>query len=152
MHTKGACDGVLCRQGETDDAVHSFEEAAAKEPDNTATLAWLAAHHSKQCMWLEAAAHLQAAIEAEPEEVVWKLAVAACVAKGGDATAAMETYEVALRGHPDNVECLRRLISLCDRAGVSLFHVILSVHYLPFPCPPQNIITLLRTSKMRPPR
>lgn len=108
---------MLCRMGETEDAVHSFEEAAVKEPGNTATLAWLAAHHSKQSSWTEAADHLRAASEAEPEEAVWKLAVAACAVKGGDATAARELYEVALGAHPDNVECLRRLISLCDGAG-----------------------------------
>ena len=114
---------MLCRLGETEDAVHSFEEAAEKEPGNTATRAWLAAHHSKQCMWPEATAHLRAVSESEPEEAVWKLAVAACAVKGGDVTAAREMYEVALAGHPDNVECLRRLISLCDGAGGDLFQL-----------------------------
>ena len=62
-------------------------------------------------------AYFERASQIQPQEVKWKLMVASCHRRSGDYTLAFEIYRAIHTDFPDNVECLRFLVHICDDLG-----------------------------------
>lgn len=53
------------------------------------------------------------ASQIEPNEVKWRLMVASCYRRMGAYPAALKLYEEIHRSHPNDIECVRYLITIC---------------------------------------
>ena len=68
-------------------------------------------------MYEKAVAYFERAAQIQPQEVKWKLMVASCHRRSGDYQLAFEIYRLIHADFPDNVECLRYLVHICDDLG-----------------------------------
>ena len=71
----------------------------------------------KNEMYEKAVAYFERAAQIQPQEVKWKLMVASCHRRSGDYQLAFEIYRLIHADFPDNVECLRYLVHICDDLG-----------------------------------
>jgi intraflagellar transport protein 88 len=53
------------------------------------------------------------ASQIEPNEVKWRLMVASCYRRMGAYPAALKLYEDIHKSHPNDIECVRYLITIC---------------------------------------
>ena len=68
-------------------------------------------------MYEKAVAYFERAAQIQPQEVKWKLMVASCHRRSGDYQLAFEIYRLIHADFPDNIECLRYLVHICDDLG-----------------------------------
>ena len=68
-------------------------------------------------MYEKAVAYFERAAQIQPQEVKWKLMVASCHRRSGDYALAFEIYRAINTDFPDNIECLRYLVHICDDLG-----------------------------------
>ena len=68
-------------------------------------------------MYEKAVAYFERAAQIQPAEVKWKLMVASCHRRSGDYNLAFEIYKVIHADFPDNIECLRYLLHICEDLG-----------------------------------
>ena len=80
-------------------------------------ISWLGAYFVKNEMYEKAVAYFERAAQIQPQEVKWKLMVASCHRRSGDYALAFEIYRAIHAGFPDNIECLRYLVHICDDLG-----------------------------------
>lgn len=66
-------------------------------------------HHNDQA----AIPFFSRASQIEPNEVKWRLMVASCYRRMGAYPAALKLYEEIHRSHPNDIECVRYLITIC---------------------------------------
>jgi len=116
--------GVLARIGnlylkEEDEAqaFHYHQESYRFFPVNMNVISWLGAYFVKNEMYEKAVAYFERAAQIQPQEVKWKLMVASCHRRSGDYQLAFEIYRMIHADFPDNVECLRYLVHICDDLG-----------------------------------
>ena len=65
----------------------------------------------------KAVTYFERAAQIQPQEVKWKLMVASCHRRSGDYALAFEIYRAIHSDFPENVECLRYLVHICDDLG-----------------------------------
>ena len=116
--------GVLARLGsiylrEDDEAqaYHYHLESYRYYPCDMNVLSWLGAYFVKSEMYEKAVSFFERAALIEPSEAKWRLMVASCYRRTGDYSRAYEVYAAVHTEHPDNVECLRYLVQICDDLG-----------------------------------
>lgn len=86
-------------------------------PVNMNVISWLGAYFVKNEMYEKAVAYFERAAQIQPQEVKWKLMVASCHRRSGDYALAFEIYRAIHADFPDNIECLRYLVHICDDLG-----------------------------------
>ena len=116
--------GVLARIGNIflkeeneGDAFHYHQESYRYYPVNMNVISWLGAYFVKNEMYEKAVAYFERAAQIQPQEVKWKLMVASCHRRSGDYQLAFEIYRMIHADFPDNIECLRYLVHICDDLG-----------------------------------
>lgn len=116
--------GVLARLGsvhlkEEDEtqAFHYHQESFRYLPANMDVISWLGAYFVKNEMYEKAVAYFERAAQIAPGEVKWRLMVASCHRRSGDYQLAHDIYRAIHDEYPQNIECLRYLVHICDDLG-----------------------------------
>ena len=98
-------------------AFHYHQESYRFYPCNMSVISWLGAYFVKNEMYEKAVVYFERAAQIQPNEVKWKLMVASCHRRSGDYALAFEIYRAIHASFPDNIECLRYLVHICDDLG-----------------------------------
>jgi len=112
--------GVLARlaslfnkAGDETQAFHYHLESYRYWPVDMNVITWLGIYYVKQEMYEAAIPFFGRASQIEPAEVKWRLMVASCYRRMGAYPAALKLYEDIHHSHPNNIECVRYLITIC---------------------------------------
>jgi len=112
--------GVLARlanlfnkAGDETQAFHYHLESYRYWPVDMNVITWLGIYYVKQEMYEAAIPFFSRASQIEPNEVKWRLMVASCYRRMGAYPAALKLYEDIHRSHPNDIECVRYLITIC---------------------------------------
>jgi intraflagellar transport protein 88 len=70
------------------------------------------------------------AAQIEPKEVKWRLMVASCWRRMGDFSKALKVYEDIHQKHPNDIECVRYLITICKEMGLKYDHYAIHLRKL----------------------
>lgn len=112
--------GVLARlanlfnqAGDETQAFHYNLESYRYWPVDMNVITWLGIYYVKQEMYEAAIPFFARASQIEPSEVKWRLMVASCYRRMGAYAAALKLYEDIHRWHPNDIECVRYLITIC---------------------------------------
>jgi tetratricopeptide (TPR) repeat protein len=108
---------IYLKEEEEAQAFHYHQESYRYYPVNMNVISWLGAYFVKNEMYEKAVAYFERAAQIQPKEVKWKLMVASCHRRSGDYQLAFEIYRVIHADFPDNIECLRYLVHICDDLG-----------------------------------
>jgi len=108
---------IYLKEEEEAQAFHYHQESYRYYPVNMNVISWLGAYFVKNEMYEKAVAYFERAAQIQPREVKWKLMVASCHRRSGDYQLAFEIYKVIHADFPDNIECLRYLVHICDDLG-----------------------------------
>merc|ERR1711988_1020191 len=116
--------GILARLGqiysrEEDEAqaFHYHLEAYRYYPVNMEVISWLGAYFVKNELYEKAMQFFERAAQIQPAEVKWKLMVASCHRRIQNFQQALQIYQDIHEEYPENVECLRYLVHICDDLG-----------------------------------
>jgi len=112
--------GVLARlanlfnqAGDETQAFHYHLESYRYWPVDMNVITWLGIYYVKQEMYEAAIPFFSRASQIEPAEVKWRLMVASCYRRMGAYPAALKLYEEIHHSHPNDIECVRYLITIC---------------------------------------
>jgi len=112
--------GVLARlanlfnkAGDETQAFHYHLEAYRYWPVDMNVITWLGIYYVKQEMYEAAIPFFSRASQIEPAEVKWRLMVASCYRRMGAYPQALKLYEDIHHSHPNDIECVRYLITIC---------------------------------------
>jgi len=89
-------------------------EAFRYFPSSIRTLEWLGAYYVESQYPEKAIQYFERACVVQPKEVKWRLMVASCYRRSGNYRAALELYERIHIEFPDNIDCLKFLVRLCN--------------------------------------
>eukprot|EP00758_Cryptobia_borreli_P004316 Tbor_TRINITY_DN4305_c0_g1::TRINITY_DN4305_c0_g1_i1::g.7705::m.7705/K16474/IFT88; intraflagellar transport protein 88 len=116
--------GVLARLGhlyakERDEsqAFHHYLEAYRYYQVNMDVISWLGAYFVHNEVYDKALQFFERASQLEPTEVKWQLMTASCHRRRGEYPQAKRLYEEVHRKNPENLECLRFLVTICKDSG-----------------------------------
>lgn len=117
--------GVLARLGqlyakERDEsqAFHYYLESYRYFQVNMDVISWLGAYFVQNEVYDKALQFFERASQIEPAEVKWQLMTASCYRRRGEYPQAKRLYEEVHRKYPENLECLRFLVTICKDAGL----------------------------------
>lgn len=112
--------GVLARlatlfnkEGDETQAFHYNLESYRYWPVDMNVITWLGIYYVKQEMYEAAIPFFNRAAQVEPSEVKWRLMVASCYRRMGAYAQALIMYQDIHRSHPNDIECVRYLITIC---------------------------------------
>lgn len=112
--------GVLARlanlfnkAGDETQAFHYHLESYRYWPVDMNVITWLGIYYVKQEMYEAAIPFFGRASQIEPNEVKWRLMVASCYRRMGAYPQALKLYEEIHASHPNDIECVRYLITIC---------------------------------------
>merc|ERR1719324_1832891 len=112
--------GILARlanlfnqAGDEIQAFHYNLEAYRCWPVDMNVITWLGIYYVKQEMYEAAIPFFSRASQIEPNEVKWRLMVASCYRRMGASAMALKLYEEIHHAHPNDIECVRYLITIC---------------------------------------
>jgi intraflagellar transport protein 88 len=112
--------GVLARlanlfnkAGDETQAFHYHLESYRFWPVDMNVITWLGIYYVKQDMYEAAIPFFSRASQIEPGEVKWRLMVASCYRRMGASAMALKLYEEIHHAHPNDIECVRYLITIC---------------------------------------
>jgi len=108
---------IYLKEDDETQAFHYHQESYRYYPVNMNVISWLGAYFVKSEMYEKAVAYFERAAQIQPSEVKWKLMVASCHRRSGDYALAFDIYRAIHADFPDNVECLRYLVHICDDLG-----------------------------------
>merc|ERR1719313_1716054 len=108
---------IYLKEDDEAQAFHYHQESYRYFPVNMNVISWLGAYFVKNEMYEKAVAYFERAAQIQPQEVKWKLMVASCHRRSGDYALAFEIYRAIHADFPDNIECLRYLVHICDDLG-----------------------------------
>jgi tetratricopeptide (TPR) repeat protein len=121
--------GVLARlanlfnqNGDETQAFHYHLESYRYWPVDMNVITWLGIYYVKQEMYEAAIPFFDRASQIEPNEVKWRLMVASCWRRMGAYPAALKLYEDIHRSHPNDIECVRYLITICKEMKLNYDH------------------------------
>lgn len=83
-------------------------------PSHIPTLERLAGHYIENQVYEKAIRFLEKASKVQPTEIKWHLMIAACHRRSGQYQLALQYYIKTHNSFPDNMECLKFLIRLCN--------------------------------------
>lgn len=112
---------ILCRLGtiaetlgDRNQAFHHYMEAFRCDPNNIGALEWLGAF-SVESQYLEKAVEFfRKGALVQPNNVRWQLMIASCYRRSGSYQKAIDLYKDIHKRFPDNLECMRFLVRLCE--------------------------------------
>jgi intraflagellar transport protein 88 len=87
-------------------------ESYRYNPSKIEVISWLGIHNVKNEVYEKAVEFFERAAQIQPKEVKWRLMVASCFRRMNHFPQALEMYESINRDHPDNIECLRYLVTI----------------------------------------
>jgi intraflagellar transport protein 88 len=129
--------GVLARianlfnkNGDETQAFHYNLEAHKYWPVDMNVITWLGIYYVKQEMYEAAMPFFDRAAQIEPKEVKWRLMVASCWRRMGDFSRALKVYEDIHQKHPNDIECVRYLITICKEMGLKYDHYAMHLRKL----------------------
>merc|ERR1712118_631764 len=99
--------------GDETQAFHYHLESYRYWPVDMNVITWLGIYYVKQEMYEAAIPFFSRASQIEPNEVKWRLMVASCYRRMGAYPAALKLYEEIHHSHPNDIECVRYLITIC---------------------------------------
>jgi len=108
---------IYLKEEDEAQAFHYHQESYRYFPVNMNVISWLGAYFVKNEMYEKAVTYFERAAQIQPNEVKWKLMVASCHRRSGDYQLAFEIYRAIHTDYPENVECLRYLVHICDDLG-----------------------------------
>mmetsp|Transcript_22507 Transcript_22507/g.49711 ORF Transcript_22507/g.49711 Transcript_22507/m.49711 type:complete len:830 (-) Transcript_22507:36-2525(-) len=121
--------GVLARlanlfnkQGDETQAFHFHLESYRYWPVDMNVITWLGIYYVKQEMYEAAVPFFSRASQIEPNEVKWRLMVASCYRRMGAYPQALKLYEEIHTSHPNDIECVRYLITICKEMKLKYDH------------------------------
>jgi intraflagellar transport protein 88 len=121
--------GVLARlanlfnkAGDETQAFHYHLEAYRYWPVDMNVITWLGIYYVKQEMYEAAIPFFSRASQIEPNEVKWRLMVASCYRRMGAYPQALKLYEDIHHSHPNDIECVRYLITICKEMKQNYDH------------------------------
>ena len=97
-------------------------ESYRYNPSKIDVISWLGIHNVKNELYEKAVMFFERASQIQPKEVKWKLMVASCYRRMNLYQQALKLYEEIIQEHPDNIECLRYLVSICKDLGMKYDH------------------------------
>merc|ERR1711953_1185162 len=101
------------KAGDETQAFHYHLESYRYWPVDMNVITWLGIYYVKQEMYEAAIPFFNRASQIEPAEVKWRLMVASCYRRMGAYPAALKLYEEIHKSHPNDIECVRYLITIC---------------------------------------
>jgi intraflagellar transport protein 88 len=130
---------------EENQAFHYYSESYRHFPVSIETIQWLGAFYVKSELYEKAWTFFERAAQIQPLEVKWKLMVASCFRRMGSYQRALKVFEEIHEAHPENVDCLQYLVSLCKEMNLKYDHYNIQLKKLlrekemetPFIEPPQ---------------
>ncbi|QDZ17796.1 intraflagellar transport particle protein 88 [Chloropicon primus] len=112
-----ALGSLHCTLGDEAKALHFYLESHRIYPASMNVISWIGAFYAKSEMYEKAVPYFELATNIKPLEVKWKLMVASCYRRIGAFPLALRKYKEIHKESPDNVECLRYLVHLCNELG-----------------------------------
>jgi intraflagellar transport protein 88 len=116
---------ILSRLGDlydsTQDKSQAFQyqyESFRYFPSNIDVISWLGAYYVDSQFCEKAIVFFERAAVIQPNEVKWQLMVASCHRRTGNYQQAFQTYKQIHQCFPENVECLKFLVRLCNDLGL----------------------------------
>lgn len=109
--------GLYALDKDESQAFHHYNESYKLLPVNIETIAWLGIYFVKQNMYERACSFFDRASQVQPKEVKWRLMVASCYRRMESLDKSLKIYEDIYNEHPENMECLRFLVQLCQQMG-----------------------------------
>eukprot|EP00939_MAST-03C_sp_MAST-3C-sp1_P001545 g1545.t1 len=103
-------------------AYHFHMDSYKYYPVNLDVISWLGVWFVKSEFYEKAIAFFERAAEIQPDEVKWRLMVTSCFRRMGNYQKALELYEAINRDYPENLECLRYLVTICKDLGMKYDH------------------------------
>jgi len=129
--------GVLARlanlfnkAGDETQAFHYHLESYRYWPVDMNVITWLGIYYVKQEMYEAAIPFFSQASQIEPVEVKWRLMVASCYRRMGAYPQALHLYEEIHHSHPNDIECVRYLITICKEMKQKYDHYALHLRKL----------------------
>lgn len=92
-------------------------ESYRYNPYKIDVISWLGIHNVKNESYEKAVEFFERASQVQPKEVKWRLMVASCYRRMNLFQQALDMYENIHKDHPDNIECLRYLVTICKDLG-----------------------------------
>uniref|UniRef100_A0A0G4I5A1 Uncharacterized protein n=2 Tax=Chromera velia TaxID=505693 RepID=A0A0G4I5A1_9ALVE len=96
-----------------------YLESYRYSPTNLEVITKLGIYFVRQEVYENAIPFFERAAEIQPGEIKWQLMVASCYRRMGSFQQALRLYEQIHREHPNDIECLRYLVTLCREVGHS---------------------------------
>ncbi len=112
-----ALGSLHCTLGDEAKALHFYLESHRIYPASMHVISWIGAFYAKSEMYEKAVPYFELATNIKPLEVKWKLMVASCYRRIGAFPLALRKYKEIHKESPDNIECLRYLVHLCNELG-----------------------------------
>ncbi|CAM6118773.1 unnamed protein product [Calypogeia fissa] len=109
--------GLYYKLDDEPKALHYYIESHRAYPTNMDITSWLGAFYVRNEVYNKAMPYFALASKVQPTEVKWQLMVASCFRRTGQYKLALAKYKAILANNPDNVECLRYLVHMCNSLG-----------------------------------
>jgi len=109
---------IYAKEDDESQAFHYHLEAYRYFPVNMDVISWLGAYFVKNEVYEKAMQFFERAAQIQPNEVKWQLMVASCHRRIGAYPQAKALYEEIHKKYPDNAECLRYLVHICNDSGM----------------------------------
>eukprot|EP00667_Euglena_gracilis_P001691 EG_transcript_1689 len=109
---------IYAKEDDEAQAFHYHLEAYRYFPVNMDVISWLGAYFVKNEVYEKAMQFFERAAQIQPNEVKWQLMVASCHRRIGAYPQAKALYEEIHKKYPDNAECLRYLVHICNDSGM----------------------------------
>ena len=110
---------IFVKEDDESQAFHYHLEAYRYLPVSMEVINWLGAYFVKNEVYEKAMTYFERASQIQPNEIKWQLLVASCFRRIGAFPQAKKMYEDIHRKHPDNIECPKYLIHLCNEMGLA---------------------------------
>eukprot|EP00002_Diphylleia_rotans_P013538 TRINITY_DN2644_c0_g3_i2.p1 TRINITY_DN2644_c0_g3~~TRINITY_DN2644_c0_g3_i2.p1 ORF type:complete len:700 (+),score=174.56 TRINITY_DN2644_c0_g3_i2:744-2843(+) len=117
--------GVLARlanlyvkEDDESQAYHYNMDAFKLYPVNMEVIQWLGAYFVKNEVYEKAIHYFEQAALVQPSDPRWRLMVASCYRRMGSYQQALETYQQIHEKFPENIECLKYLMAICNDLGM----------------------------------
>ncbi|XP_078699282.1 intraflagellar transport protein 88 homolog isoform X2 [Branchiostoma floridae x Branchiostoma belcheri] len=109
---------IYDNEGDKTQAFQYHYESFRYFPSNIEIIEWLGAYYIDSQFCEKAIHYFERAAVIQPSQVKWQLMVASCHRRSGNYQQALETYKEIHSKFPENVECLRFLVRLCNDLGL----------------------------------
>ncbi|KAJ3629284.1 hypothetical protein MTP99_013684 [Tenebrio molitor] len=104
--------------GDKQQAHHYHIESFRYYPANLSVINWLGSYYIEMQVVEKALIYFEKAALMQPNEPKWNMMVAGCHRRSGNMHRALTLYQDIHRQFPENVECLRFLVRLCNDMGM----------------------------------